>query len=665
MPFSDSITYPPSALTKESIAVEKPAHCPGVRRRMKSRSSILVFLGLWLLGTSAASAYDHGNTLSTATSVIVPSTTGGAIHYAGDLDYFRFTIVSTQNITASSTGNTDTFGDLMDASGAVLASNDDANGSTNFYITRQLASGTYYVRVRHYSSAVSSGNYQLVLSGSGSSAPAPTPSPVADDHGNSTSNATFVGVPSTTGGEIHYAGDLDYFRFTINGTQNLTASSTGGTDTYGDLMDAGGVVLASNDDANGSRNFYITRQLNAGTYYLRVRHYSSAAVSGSYQVVLSGSASSTPTATLVPIPVADDHGNSFSNATVVGVPSTTGGAIHYAGDLDCFRFTITGTLNFTASTTGSTDTFGDLMDAAGTVLASNDDANGSRNFLISRQLNAGTYCLRVRHYNPGMTSGAYQLVLGAASLPQGFRVLGNNVEIANGDISPSYADFTDFGQASFLGGWVDRTFQIRNAGGAVLILTGNPAVVITGSFASEFSVISQPPASIAPGGMASFTVRYLPRASTGGGINPATISIANNDPGRTPCTFGIQGRSAANVDDTGNTFESAFVLSPFEPSSITLWRGLDYGGDLDRFRFTLNAPRKLRMRTFGRNGSLPDTFGVLFNQRGEVIATDDNTGGGGQFLMERSLPAGTYYLQVGGATGSVTGSYGLFMEIVP
>jgi hypothetical protein len=164
--------------------------------------------------------------------------------------------------------------------------------------------------------------------------------------------------------------------------------------------------------------------------------------------------------------------------------------------------------------------------------------------------------------------------------------------------------------------------------------------------------------------MASFTVRYLPRA-TGGGVSPATVSIASNDPGRTHSTFAIRGRSAAIYDDVGNTFESATVISPFEPSSITVWGGLNYGGDLDRFRFTLNAPRKLRMRTFGLNGSNPDTFGVLFNQWYGVLASDDNTGGAGQFLMEIILPAGTYYLQVGGHTGSVTGSYRLFMEVVP
>ena len=471
-------------------------------------------------------------------------------------------------------------------------------------------------------------------------------------------------MPSTTGGAIHFAGDLDYFRFAVTSAQNFTASTTGSTDTFGDLMDAGGTVLASNDDANGSTNFYIARQLSAGTYYVRVRHYSSAASSGGYQLMLSGSGSSTPAPT--PTPVADDHGNSASNATLVSVPSTTGGAIHFAGDLDYFRFAVTSAQNFTASTTGSTDTFGDLMDAGGTVLASNDDANGSTNFYIARQLSAGTYYVRVRHYNLTAISGAYQLVLsGSASAnPQAIRVFGNNLEIANGDASPSFTDFTDFGQVPFLGGYMDRTFQIRNTGGAALSLTGSPAVTITGSFASEFRIISQPPATIAPGGIASFMVRYLPSA-TGGGVNPATISIASNDPSRSLSTYVIQGRSAANYDDAGNTFDSANVLSPFEPSSITIWRGLNYGGDMDYFRFTLNAPRKLRIRTFGYNGSYPDTYGLLFNQAYGVLAGDNDSGGGGQFLIERSLPAGTYYLRVSGATGSVTGNYRLFMEVVP
>lgn len=367
---------------------------PWARGRL-SALFLMSFLGLLV---TQARADDHGDTRSTATNVGLPSATAGAIQFAGDYDYFRFTVPSSQNITANTTGATDTFGDLFDVNGSLLASNDDANGSLNFSIAIQLNAGTYYVRVRHYSSGVNTGSYQLLLSGS------VVPPPVTDDHGNTITSATAVNMPSTTSGAIQFAGDYDCFRFSISGGMNVTACSAGSTDTVGELLDSAGAIVVSNDDGpDGTRNFSMTRQLNAGTYYVRVRHYSSSANSGAYQLLLSGSGA--------PPPVTDDHGNTIATATSVSVPSTTSGAINFAGDYDYFRFTISEVRNFTATTQGSTDTFGDLLNAAGTVLVSNDDANGSTNFLINYQLNAGTYYVRVRHYYNYIASGQYQLLL--------------------------------------------------------------------------------------------------------------------------------------------------------------------------------------------------------------------------------------------------------------
>lgn len=363
---------------------------------------------------------------------------------------------------------------------------------------------------------------------------------------------------------------------------------------------------------------------------------------------------------------ADDHGNTLTTATNVSVPSTTGGAIQYAGDSDCFRFTISGVQNVTAITTGATDTFGDLLDAAGALLAFNDDANGSRNFSITRQLTAGTYFLKVRHYSAGASSGPYQLVLSASASvsPPAIRTFGNNSEIANGDMSPSVTDNTDLGQAPYLGAMIDRSFQIRNAGGASLILTGSPAVTLNGALSSAFKVTAQPPSLIAPGSIASFTVRYTP-TSTGGGVDSAVISIASNTPSRSVSTFAIQGKRAAIHESAGNTFESALILFMPDNSKVTVPEAINYGGDLDYYRFTLNVPHKLKMRTFRINGSNVDTYGTLFNQARTNIAQDDNGGGAGQFSIEKYLSAGTYYLQVKGAIGAVTGAYTLSVEALP
>lgn len=636
-----------------AIPSSKPIHegsClwPWARGRL---SALFLMSCLGLLVTQAR-ADDHGDTRSTATNVGLPSATAGAIQFAGDYDYFRFTVPSSQNITANTTGATDTFGDLFDVNGSLLASNDDANGSLNFSIAIQLNAGTYYVRVRHYSSSVNTGSYQLLLSGS------VVPPPVTDDHGNTITSATAVNMPSTTSGAIQFAGDYDCFRFSISGVMNVTACSSGITDTVGEMLDSAGAILVSNDDGpDGTRNFSMTRQLNAGTYYVRVRHYSSSANSGAYQLLLSGAAA--------PPPVTDDHGNTIATATVVNVPSTTSGAIQFAGDYDCFRFTLSGAQNFTATTTGSTDTFGDLLDSSGGVLISNDDANGSTNFLITRQLNAGSYCVRVRHYSSSATSGAYQLVLIATNAGVPVMVVrGNGNVITNGDASPSESDNTDFGIAQYWGDYTERDFVIQNNGNATLLLTGNPAVSVVGPFSPDFSVITQPQATIAPGGVSSFRVRFFPNSAgtiTGQRTyHPASLNISSNA-STFSCT--IQGSPALLYDDRGNTFAVASDLGIVDRfnigTGIASFPSINYINDADMFRFTVQASSlQVEMHTSGST----DTYGTLYNSAGTVMATDDNSGGGSQFLIRKTLPAGTYYFSVSGKPGSsVTGQYNLWL----
>ncbi len=51
-----------------------------------------------------AFADDHGNTCSTATSVILNSTRGGIIETAGDIDYFRVDVTSSGTLSVYTTG---------------------------------------------------------------------------------------------------------------------------------------------------------------------------------------------------------------------------------------------------------------------------------------------------------------------------------------------------------------------------------------------------------------------------------------------------------------------------------------------------------------------------------------------------------------------------------
>ncbi len=117
-------------------------------------------------------------------------------------------------------------------------------------------------------------------------------------------------------------------------------------------------------------------------------------------------------------------------------------------------------------------------------------------------------------------------------------VRGNNVSIANGDMSPSGADFTDFGQTLTGGGMLSRTFTVHNTAAGSLSLSGSPQVQLSGTQAADFSVTTQTTSPVSGGSSTSFTVQFAPTVV---GIRTASVVIANNDNDENPYTFAIRG----------------------------------------------------------------------------------------------------------------------------
>jgi subtilisin family serine protease len=226
------------------------------------------------------------------------------------------------------------------------------------------------------------------------------------------------------------------------------------------------------------------------------------------------------------------------------------------------------------------------------------------------------------------------------------RIRGNGLEIVNNDTTPSPHDHTSFGQVTASGGVIERIFTIDNIGSGDLRLTGSPAVVLSGSGASQFSVQALPSATISPGRSTTFALRFRP---TSNGTFAAMVSLTNTDGDENLTTFAING--SANIptrDDLPNSFPGRTVDRISNTPAA-----LNYAGDEDYVTFIMPWTRTVVMETLGST----DTAGALLDSSGRMLANDSSSGSGGNFRIQRVLGAGTYHLRIKGQTSSTIGSY--------
>ena len=216
---------------------------------------------------------DHGNSVSKATAVRLPSIGGGVIGYVGDMDYFSFAARAGSTYAISVPAE---FGiDLYDSqgrrliSGRVAAARAVPAGSTvpssppmTSIAYTASASDDLYVAVQNRSRRT--GAYELSIT-----------SP-PDDHGNSISQATAVQVPSTTNGVVEYRGDLDYFSFQAEAGSAYVVA-TGGEHVVAIYNSQGGRLtseqLGGGYNATASETLFASVRNsfgNTGSYTLRI-----------------------------------------------------------------------------------------------------------------------------------------------------------------------------------------------------------------------------------------------------------------------------------------------------------------------------------------------------------------------------------------------------------
>jgi Clostripain family/Bacterial pre-peptidase C-terminal domain len=234
-----------------------------------------------------------GNTLSTARSITIGATTTNFSDWVGTTDshdYYRFTLGQTSNFNLTLGGLTaDADVQLLNNVGTILVSSSNW-GTTDDTIAQQLSAGTYYIHVYPYSS--NSTGYNLGVSALNVG--------IADQAGNTLGTARSISVGTNTTTYTDWLGSADtndYYRFTLSQNSNFSLSLSGLTaDADVQLLDNSGVLITSSA-LSGTTSETITRQLNAGNYYIRVYPYSPSTLGTNYNLgVAATSISSSATA---------------------------------------------------------------------------------------------------------------------------------------------------------------------------------------------------------------------------------------------------------------------------------------------------------------------------------------------------------------------------------
>lgn len=124
---------------------------------LQSQSAIVVNQGPQFAGD------DIADNTTTTTSIAAGGSLSSSIQTAGDVDYIRINLVAGQTYTFSLSGLSDSYVELRDSAGALIAENDDHGlGYNSLLMYHANTSGTFYVVARHYSATVVPGVYPVV-----------------------------------------------------------------------------------------------------------------------------------------------------------------------------------------------------------------------------------------------------------------------------------------------------------------------------------------------------------------------------------------------------------------------------------------------------------------------------------------------------------------------
>ncbi|MDE2905004.1 MAG: hypothetical protein OXQ28_02865, partial [Acidobacteriota bacterium] len=338
---------------------------------------------------------DHGTGLA-ATLLPIGHPLAGRLSGAGDVDAFRIDLAGAARVEVRTSGPTDTRGRLLDADGLLRAEDGDSGpGGHNFKIAVALEPGVHYVEVRG-----AAGHYSVVAV-------------LADsvDHGDTAAASTALAFPDewargdraqdillgASGRIWPTVSDVDVFRLDVPFEDSVFVRSSGNKSLRASLVDSSlSDVVRSEIRTDRHGNIRTGEVLDAGTYYVVV----GGDEVGAYRLLAQRFLGPRPYSSCTEPSLATprDGGNSPESSTLLVLGgSPAAGDIADDADVDMFRLDVHGRAQVEVRASGGTPTRGELYDADGALVASDEGGGpGGRSFRIERELATGVYYVAVR-----------------------------------------------------------------------------------------------------------------------------------------------------------------------------------------------------------------------------------------------------------------------------
>lgn len=286
--------------------------------------------------------------------------------------------------------------------GMPVDSNDDGGEGTNARLTVSLpGNGRYTAVVSAYTQGRSTGRYDIALALA--TAPAGAGQVARITPGQSVSGRLEAGDRTRGEGGAYE----DWFEFEGRAGQQVTMEMRSPDfDTYLELHDAAGAVLAQDDDGlDGTDSFIMTSLPANGRYRIVARSFGESAATGLYDLALAVAAPAAPAGRLGELRVGQTVGGRLEYGDSVLGDST------YA-DIYLYRAESDGNIAVELSSSDF-DAYLILRDADGRTIATDDDgASSGTNALIIASVAAGrTYRILANSFGTERSTGTYRVSL--------------------------------------------------------------------------------------------------------------------------------------------------------------------------------------------------------------------------------------------------------------